>query len=122
MLTRLADLYESIRPVRATAAPVNPDVTLVTAYVGIDDIPSGTEPAFARRNRARYLSWMRSTLSIRQNMMIFVDESTRDFVADARKELSASTAVETVDVEALRQSTWYREAKRIIDGGFMRQN
>jgi hypothetical protein len=119
VLTSLRDLYESIRPVRATDPTVNPDVTLVTAYVEIDDIPSDTEASFARRNRAKYLDWMRSALSIRQNLVIFVEESTRDFVTALRSELAAHTVVKTVDVEALRQSTWYRETKRIIDGGYM---
>jgi len=120
MLNRLADLYESIRLVRATDVAINPDVTLVTAYVGIDEVPSGTEPSFARRDRARYLNWIRSPLSIRQNMVIFVDESTRDFVVDLRRELMPHTVVEVVDVEELRQSAWYAETKRIIDGGYMR--
>lgn len=120
MLTRLAELYESIRPVRATDATINPDVTLVTAYVEIDNVPTDTEGSFTRRSRARYLNWMRSVLSIRQNLMIFVEEPTRDFVAGVRKELIHHTVVETVNVEELRQCTWYRETKRIIDGGYMR--
>lgn len=120
MLTRLRDLYESIRPIQATAAPINPDVTIVTGYVEIPDVPPDTEASFARRTRAQYLEWMRSVLSIRQNMVIFVEESTRDFVTDVRKGLMSHTTVETVNVEDLRRSKWYRETKRIIDGGYMR--
>lgn len=120
MLTSLASLYDSIRPIRATDATVNPDVTIVTGYVEIDDVPPDTEASFSRRTRAQYLAWMRSVLSIRQNMAIFVEESTRNFVTSVRKDLMRHTSVETVDVEELRRSQSYRETKRIIDGGYMR--
>jgi Bacterial protein of unknown function (HtrL_YibB) len=117
--TRLADLYDSLRPVRATDAAVNPDATIVTAYVEISDVPPDTEASFVRRSPARYLDWMRSVLSIRQNMVIFVEASNRDFVADARKALLPHTVIETVDSEALRRSPRYRDIKRIIDAGYM---
>ena len=120
MLTTLADLYESLRPVRATDTAVNPDVTLVTAYVEINDVPSDTEASFLKRNRAQYLDWMQSVLSIRQNMVVFVEASNRDFVADRRKALMPHTVIETVDGGALRRSARYHDIKRIIDAGYMR--
>jgi hypothetical protein len=120
VLTSLRALYDSIRPVRATDAEINPDVTVVTAYVEIRDIPPVTEASFSKRSRARYLEWMRSVLAIRQNMVIFVEEENRAFVADARKHLLPHTVIETVDVDALRRSTLYAETQRIIEGGYMR--
>jgi len=120
VLTSLANLYDSIRPVRATDAAINPDVTVVTAYVEIADVPADTEASFSKRSRTQYLDWMRSVLSIRQNMVIFVEPANRDFVAAARKGLEAHTRIETIDVEALRRSSHYAEVKRIIDGGYMR--
>src|SRR5262245_20934573 len=116
----LTELYDALRPVRTSSAPVNPDVTTVTGYVAIDDVAPGTERAFTRRSRDIYLEWMRATLSIRQHMVIFVEPATREFVADIRRKVAAHTVIETVDAETLRAGLWYRETKRIMDEGHVR--
>jgi hypothetical protein len=121
VLTGLRHVYDSVRRVRADDGPVNPDVTVVTAYVEIRDVPAVTEASFSKRSPDQYLAWMRPVLSIRQNMVIFVEEANRAFVAEARRHLEAHTHIETVEVDALRHSRLYAETQRIIDGGYMRQ-
>jgi len=122
MLRQIQTLYETVRPIKAGDPAINQDVTVVTGYVEIPTVGAGTEASFAKRNRAKYLEWMRAVLSIRQKMVIYIEPANRDFVLDVRrsKGLQAETFVETVDVEELRESRWYQETKRIIDGGYMR--
>jgi hypothetical protein len=118
--TSLLELYDTLRLVRATDRAINPDVTIVTGYVHIPDVPPDTEHAFRRRTRQQYLDWMRATLSIRANTMVFVEPETVDVVAEARRELAEHTAVRTVSADDLRRSDEHREAARIIAGGYMR--
>jgi hypothetical protein len=116
----IAAFYDTVRPVRARDLDLNPDVTIVTGYVAIDDVPADTEPAFRRRTRHQYLRWMRSVLSIRANMIVRVEPESMPFVEDARRGLAAHTAVTPVSAGALRASPAHAEVARIIAGGYMR--
>jgi len=116
----IAALYDTVRPVRALDAAINPDVTIVTGYVEIDHVPADTEPAFRYRTREHYLRWMRAMLSIRANMVVRVEPPSIPFVEEARKELSGRTAITPVSADALRASPEHAEIARIIAGGYMR--
>jgi hypothetical protein len=116
----MAYLYDALRPVRTAAEPINPDVTIVTGYIGLDRVPDDVEHAFRLRTRARYLDWMRSVLAIRQNMIVIVEPQQVDFVWKRRLGLVDHTVVETDTPARLSRTQAYREAARIIDGGYMR--
>jgi hypothetical protein len=109
-------------PSRPAIPPSTRTVTVVTGYVEIPTVGAGNRGVLAKRNRAKYLEWMRAVLSIRQEDVHLRRTGQPRLRLDVRrsKGLQAETCVETVDVEELRQSRWYQETKRIIDGGYMR--
>ena len=93
---------------------INPSVTIVTAYIELPKAEGEWD-----RTRETYLDWMRSVLSIKQYMVIYVEEANVSFVEHHRRQLMPYTKIITVDVDRLMESDDYANIKRIIDGGFM---
>jgi len=114
---RVRDLLETLRPIKVGYArryPVNPEATLVTAFVSLPDGAFGDG-----RTARRYREWMRSILSIRQYMTVFIEDENADFVRETRKNFGDMTEIITVSKDELSQSANYRNIQRIIAGRYM---
>ncbi len=89
-------------------------MTIVTAYVELPKIEGEWD-----RTRETYLEWMRSVLSIKQYMVIYVEEANVSFVKLHRRHVMPYTKIISVDVDRMMASDDYANIKRIIDGRFM---
>ncbi|CAI5453043.1 unnamed protein product [Caenorhabditis angaria] len=99
-----------------TTTPGNAAERNVTIVTGLLNIGRGDWDQY-RRPLTKYHEFMENLLSLQNNLVVFTDDSSYDFVEKYRAKLGLAhmTRVHKISIQELPLYGYYNEAKRIID-------